>query len=433
MQKYRKKHIDTFFIVSSAAPCAKLDECAILTMMDETSISLYLHIPFCRHRCSYCDFNTTTGLEALIPAYVEALCQEIKLVGRAAETRLPAPVHTIFFGGGTPSLLPPEAIAKILGAVRRSFAVLPGVEISLEANPGTVSFDGLQRLRAAGVNRLSFGMQSADPQELVFLERQHDIYDVLRAIEWSRKAGFTNLNLDLIFGLPDQSLERWQRTMEIACSLNPEHFSLYALTVEEGTPLFGWVQRGLTTAPDDDLAAEIYEWTSDFLERAGFEQYEISNWARENDDGELLVCRHNLQYWRSLPYLGFGAAAHGYADGMRTANVTGVGTYIERCMRAQTVEFPAGPALDSLTPLTSQTEMEEMMMVGLRLTREGVQAAGFLKRFGLSLQDAFPAQIHKLIFSGLLEWQGEQKTALRLTKRGRLLGNRVFREFVGGK
>lgn len=397
--------------------------------MAEAPYSLYLHIPFCRHRCGYCDFNTTAGLEALIPAYVDALRREIRLAGEAAGERLP--VHTVFFGGGTPSLLPTEAVAGILDEIREHFEVLAGAEISLEANPGTVSFEALQGLWAAGINRLSFGMQSADPAELAFLERQHDVFDVFRAVEWSRGAGFTNLSLDLIFGLPGQRLDGWARTIETALLLKPEHLSLYALTVEEGTPLHRWVRRGLAPLPDDDLAAEMYELASKRLESAGFEQYEISNWAARDKRERDLSCRHNLQYWRGLPYLGFGAGAHGYAGGVRTANVNGVRAYIQACQNAAAAVFPAGPAAIARDRLTARAEMQEMMMVGLRLTKEGVSAAGFLQRFGMPLEDVFQRQIQKLVAAGLLEWEGENKSALRLTKRGRLLGNRVFMEFVG--
>ncbi|NPV77920.1 MAG: radical SAM family heme chaperone HemW [Anaerolineae bacterium] len=391
--------------------------------------SLYLHIPFCRHRCGYCDFNTTAGLEALIPAYVDALRREIRLAGRSAGERLP--VHTVFFGGGTPSLLPVEAVAGILDEIREHFEVLAGAEISLEANPGTVSLESLQGFWMAGINRLSFGMQSANPAELAFLERQHDVFDVFKAVEWSRRAGFENLSLDLIFGLPGQGSDGWARTIETALVLKPAHLSLYALTVEEGTPLHRWIRRGLVTLPDDDLAAEMYELASERLEAAGFEQYEISNWAARDANGNNLFCRHNLQYWRGLPYLGFGAGAHGYAGGVRTANENGVRAYIQACQNAEAAVFPAGPAAIVRDRLTLKAEMQERMMVGLRLIKEGVSAADFLQRFGWPLEEVFRRQIQKLVAAGLLEWSGENEKALRLTKRGRLLGNRVFMEFVG--
>lgn len=397
--------------------------------MDRADYSIYIHIPFCKHRCGYCDFNTYAGIESLIPAYVEALCAEIHDVARLGTQQMP--VHTVYFGGGTPSLFPLAEIERILENLRGAFNLRPSNEITLEANPGTVSPDYLAGLHSLGVNRLSFGMQSADPFELVFLERQHDLYDTFHAVEWSRKTGVQNISLDLIYGLPGQTLERWQRTLETALGLLPEHLSLYALSIEEGTPLYRWIHHGLVSMPDDDLAAEMYEWASGRLASAGYRQYEISNWASQDRAGEWKVCRHNLQYWRSLPYLGFGAGAHGYAAGVRTANVRGVRAYIARCRQASTHHFPIGPATEEQIELTPWVEMQEFMMVGLRLTQEGVSGVEFLRRFGKSLDEVFPKQIRKLIHAGLLEWHGSASDALRLTQRGRLLGNRVFMEFVG--
>ena len=219
----------------------------MLKAMGEDVFSLYVHIPFCRHRCGYCDFNTTSGMQRWIPAYLEALREEIRSIRQKAGSRLA--VHTIYFGGGTPSLAPPAGLGKILDELGRQFSIQAGVEVSLEANPGTVSSQSLKEMRGMGINSLCFGMQSANPEELRMLERQHDIYDLFHAVEWSRKAGFDNLNLDLIFGLPGQTIERWDKTLETALILKPEHLSLYALTIEEGTPMHRWVRRGLVAAP----------------------------------------------------------------------------------------------------------------------------------------------------------------------------------------
>ncbi len=400
---------------------------------DMQPYSLYLHIPFCRHRCGYCDFNTYAGLEALVPAYVRALCGEIKAVAAAAGERLP--VHTIFFGGGTPSLLPAADLAYILDCLAASADLITPVEISLEANPGTLSLNYLQEIRRLGINRLSLGAQSANPVELRLLERQHSYLDVIQAVAWARQAGFDNLNLDLIFGLPDQSLESWRRTLELALGLQPEHFSLYALTLEHGTPLERWARRGLILEPDPDLAADMYEWAAQRLADAGYEQYEISNWAARRL-GELYVCRHNLQYWRGLPYLGLGAGAHGYAAGQRTVNALSPAAYIQRCSSVlensvHRYEFPQGPATQSVTPVDRQAEIGETMMMGLRLVEEGVSEAAFQQRFGQSLRQVFKPQIDKLIRLGLLEWTvGAAGETLRLTRRGRLLGNQVFVEFI---
>ena len=289
--------------------------------------SLYFHIPFCVHRCAYCDFNTYAGQEAFIPAYVEALVREIEAVAASAPDRLP--VHTIFFGGGTPSLLSPEHFERILGAIRKNFDLKPIIdersvvtnsvvppEISLEANPGTVSLASLKGLRKAGFNRISFGVQSSHPEELRLLERIHDFFDVIESVKEARQAGFENLNLDLIYGLPQQTLERWQESLKRAVGLNPEHLSLYALTIEHDTPFGRWMAQGLMPLPDPDAAADMYEWASQYLQAQGYEQYEISNWARPG-----YPCRHNLQYWRNEPYLGFGAGAHGCAANLRIANI----------------------------------------------------------------------------------------------------------------
>ncbi len=391
--------------------------------------SLYLHIPFCRHRCAYCDFNTYAGQDSLIPAYVDALCQEIELVSQAAGERIP--VHTVFFGGGTPSLLPDPSFDQILSAIRACFDLHPDAEITLEANPGTVSLPYLRALRRMGFNRISFGVQSAHPEDLRLLERQHNYLDVIQAVTWARRAGFDNLSLDLIFGVPFQTLERWQQTVELVLGLRPDHLSLYALTVEHGTPFQHWAARGLVPLPDDDLAADMYEWAGERLARAGFDQYEISNWASRAPDGVLRACRHNLQYWRGLPYIGFGAGAHGYVAGTRTANVLAIRAYIERCRSGQPREFPLGPALASAEKIDPFTAMQERMMVGLRLTDEGVSAADFERRFGQTLEQVFPAEIQRLAAVGLLEWAGGDTRCLRLTPRGRLLGNRVFMQFVG--
>ena len=407
--------------------------------------SLYLHIPFCLHRCAYCDFNTYAGKESLIPTYVEALCHEIRCIAGSAPERLP--VHTIFFGGGTPSLLTPSQFEPIIHTITDLFD-LPApalwgsdMETSLEANPGTVSLDSLRGLRRLGFNRISFGVQSFHADELRHLERIHDPWDVLEAVRWVRQAGFENLNFDLIYGLPEQTLARWQDSLQRAVDLAPQHLSLYALTIEHGTPFGRWAARGLLPMPDPDLAADMYEWASDFLEGQGYEQYEISNWSKPG-----FQCLHNLQYWRNQPYLGFGAGAHGCANGLRIANVLRIKTYIKRVCQPHPVPpspelaFPFSPATVTQSRLTPYVEMQETMLVGLRLTNEGVSPQAFHTRFGKDLMDVFSQEIDELVLLGLLEWvlsplpkgdgQGVRKN-IRLTRRGRLLGNQVFMRFVG--
>jgi oxygen-independent coproporphyrinogen III oxidase len=450
--------------------------------------SLYFHIPFCTHRCAYCDFNTYAGQEALIPAYVEALCNEIRLVAGSAQDRLP--IHTIYFGGGTPSLLAPQQFEQILQTVRTSFNLVPidasdtsgpskasdaseplepsntsgtsgasgtsgtfsSLETSLEANPGTVTFNSLQGLQRVGFNRISFGVQSFHADELRQLERIHDPFDVMEAVRWARKAGFGNLNLDLIFGLPEQTLSRWQESLRQAVDLAPEHLSLYALTIEHGT-LFGrWAERGLMPMPDPDLAADMYDAASDYLATQGYEQYEISNWSKPG-----FQCRHNLQYWCNQPYLGFGAGAHGCTNDLRISNVLRIKTYLNHLspyfpsFQSSDFSFPLSPATVNQTRITPYIEMQETMLLGLRLTHEGVSTQAFQTRFGQDPVVVFGKEINELVQLGLLEWvnsprpsgEGQAVRAggsldahgagvrVRLTRRGRLLGNQVFMRFVG--
>ncbi len=389
-------------------------------------LSLYIHIPFCRSRCGYCDFNTYAGMEHYIDAYVDALYKEIGRVAQSAPEVIP--VHTIYFGGGTPSLIPAFQLAKILDLIYKNFHVTSNCETSLEANPGTVNLFYLKELNSMGFNRISLGMQSAIPEELRLLERRHNTCDVLSAVKWARQAGFTNINLDLIFGLPNQSMKAWQFSVDFALRINPEHLSLYALTIEPGTPLYHWVNRGLVDTPDADLAADMYEWAGDRLESAGYGQYEISNWAKQRKDG-WLMCRHNLQYWRNQPYLGFGAGAHGYASNLRVANVNSILEYIDKCSLKKEGEFPRSPATLTEEFIDTKNEIAETMMMGLRLTHEGVSAKKFENRFGKTLIEEYPKEINELIGWGLLEWVGENET-LRIAKKGRILGNQVFIRFV---
>jgi oxygen-independent coproporphyrinogen-3 oxidase len=394
-------------------------------------VSLYLHIPFCVHRCAYCDFNTYAGLDHLIPDYVEAMRREMDFISRSAGEKLS--IKTIFFGGGTPSLLTIPQIGRILQAIDSNFRILPGSEITLEANPGTLSLDYLSNLVLLGVNRLSLGMQSATVGELRLLERQHDFWDVIQSVRWARQAGLDNINLDLIFGLPDQTLEEWGKNLSRAVQLSPEHLSLYALTLERGTPMEHWVMRGLLTEPDQDVAADMYEYSMDTLGGYGYIQYEISNWSREANHGTNRSCLHNLQYWRNLPYIGVGAGAHGYLGGYRVANVLAPGQYIQRYAQHTTSlvnEFPKTPSSLSLDRIEQKEEMAETMIMGLRLVQEGVPADTFFRRFNRSLDNVYGEQINELIELGLLQWAMGAEKRLRLTRKGRLLGNQVFVQFI---
>jgi len=426
-----------------------------------THTSIYLHIPFCKHRCAYCDFNTYADQEDSIPAYVNALINEINFVGQQTTQLSNYPtIHTIFFGGGTPSLLTAPQFDSILRALRAAFTFTADAEISIEANPGTISPEKLNGIRESGINRISFGVQSANTEELRMLERIHDFFTVIEAVSTARKAGFDNLNLDLIYGLPEQTLASWKTTLARIIDLHPEHISAYALTLEYGTPFGRWSSKGLLPLPDPDLAAEMYEYAEEFLEINGYTHYEISNWAKKNKDkGERIlaphasagvkdeikenssfVCRHNLQYWHSLPYLAFGAGAHGYANGYRYSNALRIKTYIERLLHpsreAFTIHpFPLSPAAVNQHKQTLQDDMSEYMLNNLRLTNAGVAESDFRLRFGRGLLDVYPKEIEELIRNGLLEYAktsevSEISDVYRLTKRGRLLGNQVFVKFV---
>ena len=400
-----------------------------MTGSKSSPYSIYFHIPFCKKRCSYCDFNTYAGIEGLIPSYMEALRQEIKFVALSAPERLP--VHTVFFGGGTPSLLPVDEYEKVFTTLHEFFNLANNAEVTIEANPGTLSLTYLQNLRFLGVNRLSLGMQSSQPGELRLLGRQHDFSAVANSVTWARQAGFENLSLDLIFGIPGQTLDHWNETVQQALNLSPEHLSLYALTLEQGTPLESWVTRGIVSAPDDDLAAEMYELAEAVLDKAGYAQYEISNWAKKDGQGDSFTCLHNLQYWRFLPYLGFGAGAHGFADQTRAANILDPFRYIERMQTKGDVGlvFPSSPAVEESVIIERQQAIGEYMMMGLRLVEEGVSGLDFQRRFKTSFEAEFGKQIKKLRGKGLLEYDLDRQL-LRLTRRGRLLGNQVFCEFI---
>jgi oxygen-independent coproporphyrinogen-3 oxidase len=371
-------------------------------------------------------------------------------VAQVGEAAPGTPVHTVFFGGGTPSLLSLAHYRPIFEALRTSFALAPDAEITLEANPGTVDQAYLDGLRALGVNRLSFGVQSSHASELKLLDRLHTFDDVIRAVRQARAAGFDasagGLNLDLIFAVPHQTLAMWQATLLRALALAPEHLSMYALSLENGTPLRSWVYRGLLPMPEADLAADMYNWASETLAAHGYRQYEISNWAldekleargsRLDEDCQLpassfqplrFACRHNLQYWRNQTYLGLGAGAHGCAGGWRYSNVLAPAAYIARLEALNARAFPFSPALLQSTPQTGADAMDETMMLGLRLTEEGVRAVDFEARYGVSLMAQYGRTLRHLQQLGLLAWD---EVGVRLTTGGRLLGNRVFREFV---
>jgi oxygen-independent coproporphyrinogen-3 oxidase len=385
--------------------------------------SLYLHIPFCRQRCSYCDFNTYTTVGELKDAYVQALVGEIEQVGAlATEAGETIAVQTIFFGGGTPSLLAPQAIGHILSAVQAAFVVTDEVEITLEANPGTVNTGHLAAIRAMGVNRLSYGVQSALSGELALLGREHDFATAVDAVAQARAAGFHNLNLDFIYGLPSQRLGDWEISLQAALELRPEHLSLYCLTIEPGTPMQRWLNSGRIRHLDPDLVAEQYELACDLLRQHGYTHYEISNWARPGFE-----CRHNLTYWRNRPYLGLGAGAHGYAGGYRYHVVRQPRVYIRRIVERQPLAFPLSAAVAGYHSVRRQEAMSDTVITQLRLLNEGLDLHAFSNNFGQSLDEAYNGTPGQLESWGLLQ---RQDGRLLLTENGCFLSNQVFYRFI---
>ena len=393
-------------------------------LVNSDSLSIYLHLPFCRSRCAYCDFNTYAGFESYIPAYVRSLKKEIEIAGHFIKGI--EEIQSVYFGGGTPTLLKAYFINDFIQKVRETFKFTPVVEITSEANPCELTKDYLTSLVAAGVNRLSIGMQSAVSRELKLLGRRHTREDTANAVDSARQAGFKNINLDLIFGIPEQTLASFRESLTFALDLQPEHLSLYALTLEETTPLAGQVRKGEISAIDDDLAGDMYSMAMEMLVDWGFIQYEISNWSLSG----RFECTHNLQYWRNLHYLGFGAGAHSHYNKIRWENCASIKKYISSLKTVEPERFPAAAA--EINQLDKQTLIQETIMMGLRLTREGLIDSQFICRFGMSIEDLFENEIRVLIDQGLLEWAVlEKERHLRLTRRGRMLGNQVFMRFMG--
>lgn len=386
----------------------------------DSPLSLYLHIPFCRVKCTYCAFNTYVNLDHLIEPFVTALICEIEILGQNSPQHR---VETIYFGGGTPSLLTSEQLQRILMAIQGCFDIAPDAEISMEANPTGLHEAYMAEVQAAGINRLSIGMQSANAHELNLFARCHDNDVVIRAVSAARRGGFKNLNLDLIYGIPHQTLAGWETSLKQMLALKPEHISLYALSLEEGTPMKNWVASGRLPTPDDDLAADMYELASDLLDNSGYQQYEISNWSKPG-----YACRHNLQYWRNLPYPGLGPGAHGYAGGLRYSTILAPQRYINLMQGGvEQYIFPYTPATDQAAVVDFQTEIAETLLMGLRLTQEGIHRETFKQRFGVDLVDYHQPLITRFENQGLLYVDEE---VVRITQKGRLLSNIIFRELV---
>jgi oxygen-independent coproporphyrinogen-3 oxidase len=372
---------------------------------------VYLHVPFCRVRCGYCDFNTYTAEELRGERredYPDAVSREIALAARVLGDRR-RPAQTVFFGGGTPTLLPSGALARMLDEVRRTFGIATDAEVTVEANPDTVSVDSLRELADAGVTRVSIGMQSAVPHVLAALDRTHDPANVAHAVAAARSAGLA-VSLDLIYGAPGESLEDWRTSVRTALALEPDHLSAYALIIEDGTQLARRIRRGEVPAPDDDLQADMYELVDDAAASAGFDWYEVSNWARTDTQRS----RHNLAYWRGTDWWGFGPGAHSHVAGVRWWNVKHPAAY------AQRLAAGVSPAAAREVPDAEARTLERILLQSR--IREGLPT------------DAVPAgrrsAVAGLIADGLVEGPAAVRGRIVLTRRGRLLADAVVRELT---
>ncbi len=384
--------------------------------------ALYVHIPFCIAKCHYCDFNSYAGMSGFFQSYVAVLVREIEMMGRAQErTGRSVEARSVYFGGGTPTVLPVEALERILGACFRCFHPCDSVEVTVELRPGTLGLDEIARLKEIGVTRLSIGVQSFQEGELRVLGRGHSARDSMVAYRRAQEAGFRNINVDLMYGLPGQTLESWTSALERALGMKPDHLSLYPLTLADGTILGGRVAKGDVVLPDQDQGALMYERAEALLEGSGYVHYEISNWARGEDGrgGELSICEHNMAYWRAEPYLGFGAGAHSLWRNCCYHNASHPADYIRRLNSH-------GNAICESRRLDERMRRSDYVILGLRLC-EGVRFEDFVGRFGLPFESAYGAQLVGLEREGLVE---SDAVGVRLTPRGRLLGNEVFERFL---
>ena len=395
---------------------------------------LYLHIPFCRTKCPYCDFNTYAGMERLIPRYLEALRRDLALWGEV----LGRPFATsVFIGGGTPSLLDPNEMNLLMQSISEAFDLRPGAEITVEVNPDDVNKAKLLGYRDAGINRISIGIQALDNAQLALLGRRHGFEGAVQAFMTTREAGFENVSADLMYGLPNQTVGMWDRTLRCLLELEPDHISAYCLTFEEGTLFERMLKSAQLVEPDPDVAAEMYELAEQRLAASGFVGYEISHWARPGFES-----RHNLTYWYNLPYLGIGPGAHSYLERHRFHCVLSPAEYI---LKVQSWERSgisyAGPLNQTLLEriphvteveeIPRALEMAETAIMALRL-RDGIDLQGFHSRFDRDFYEVFRDVLPEVEELGLMEKiHLDTKVLMRLTSKGRLLGNQVFSRLLG--
>ena len=403
----------------------------------DKSIGIYIHVPFCKSKCYYCDFNSYSGREYLAGPYFDALLSEMR---NSTDVLSERPVRTIFIGGGTPSLVDPKYINSLLEACSKYFKVDPDAEISLESNPGTLTYDSLKAYRAAGVNRLSIGLQAWQDRLLESMGRIHRRQQFVDNLEAAYKVGFRNINVDLIFGLPEQTYDDWAETISAVTTLGAaaglNHLSCYSLKIEEGTNFGDRYKAGTLEPADDELDRNMYRHTIKALADKGYKHYEISNFAKPGFE-----CKHNLVYWKALEYAGFGAGAHSYLDYKRFGNVAGIEKYIAAVKQAGTSEEDQKDTED-VQFINRQESMSEFMILGLRLI-DGISEEDFEDRFDESLQAVYGDKLEKLVREGLLANEQKMDSGIgmknenvktsksyKLTPLGLDFANRVFVEFI---
>ncbi|BBO81211.1 coproporphyrinogen III oxidase [Desulfosarcina ovata subsp. sediminis] len=381
---------------------------------DIAPAGIYIHVPFCRAKCPYCDFYSVTDSDR-IPNFVDALLKELK----RRRGRVPS-ADTVYFGGGTPSILTPGQIERILGAVHDAFNMMPDSEVTLEVNPGTVSLDSLHGFRNAGINRLNIGLQSTNDRTLGFLGRIHTAEQARNTYRWARQAGFDNVGLDLIYGIPGQSREAWRVELADVIRLESEHLSCYTLTLEPGTPMADRVNQGRIPSPDEAVVGDLFVFTCKWLDDHGYRQYEISNFARKDPGkGIDLRSRHNRKYWNFIPYLGFGPAAHSFLDQCRWWNHRHLAPYL--------ADVAAGRLPVAETErLTRDQQLIEAIYLGLRQT-DGIDTVDFRQRFAIDFFDHFRKAMVPLIDGGLIQLESRR---VRLTAQGMGLLERVAGAFI---
>ncbi len=373
---------------------------------------VYIHIPFCRRKCSYCDFPSVAGHEADMEAYTDALCKELSAKGE--ELSAHGKASTIYIGGGTPTALPVPLLARIIQAAQAAIPATDDLEFTVEANPGTVTLETMTMLSTLGVNRVSIGAQVFDDAILKRIGRIHTSQDIRDAVRWARAALIVNVSVDLMYGLPGQTMDVLKWSVGSSMDLAVNHISVYGLTVEDGTPFAREKENGTLDLPSDEAEEEMYDYLAETLPKFGFRRYEISNYARHD-----FICRHNLGYWQDRPYFGFGAAAHSYHDGRRTANTKDVGAYIKA------VNHGESPAHTEET-VTREKHIEEFCFLSLR-TAEGIDRKIFAETFGCEMESLYQKVIDDLKAKKFLE---ETPTHFRLTPVGMKFGNQAFSAFL---